>query len=289
MERLSLRGRRKREVERLLRAQYASERQKMQSEAKRARSIEGCARAIESDRSRSASGPIGAWHSELSFASFLAIQTRIIPARIWMAQAAVIAFALWVCAMVPVEGFANCAATALGSVVAGAGVPLAAASRTYGMAELECACRFNCRSVVAARMAVIGAVDALMLGVSACVAPVLTESHALSFAVYACVPYFAVCAGSFAVSRRMRNVSAPAASAACVLVAIGACVLMQRFVPWTYSSAAIGVWAVAAAAAGVWLAREAHAFLRDASEGIDVLGCLGRSAYNEKRCDISWS
>lgn len=222
-----------------------------------------------------------------SFLSFAAFQARAIPARIWIAQAALIAFVLWVCALEPAEGFVNCMAAALGAIVAGIGVPVAMASRSYRMAELESACRFNCRSIAAARMVVIGSADVLILGVAACAAPFLTNAYALTFAVYACVPYFAVCAGSFAVSRRVRGSSAMAVSVALSLVALGICVLFQQMFPWVYEPAAVGVWAIAAAVTGVWLAREAYAFLCAAAEGIDAFGCLG--VHNEKGYDISWS
>lgn len=224
-----------------------------------------------------------------SILSFVAFQIRIIPARIWVTQAAIVAFVLWVCASEPAEGFINCVAAALGAIVAGMGVPIAMASKAYGMAELESACRFNCRSVAAARMVVIGSADVLLLGIAACVAPSLANAHALTFAVYACVPYFAVCAGSFAVSRRARGASAMAASVTLSLIAIGICVLLQQVFPWIYESTAVGVWAIAGAVAGVWLVREAYAFLRAAAVGIDAFGCLGRPAYNEKGCDISWN
>ena len=224
-----------------------------------------------------------------SFFSFVAFQARAIPARIWIAQAALIAFVLWVCALEPAEGFVNCVAAALGAIVAGLGVPIVMASRLYRMAELESACRFNCRSVAAARMVVIGSVDVLVLGAAACIVPSLTNAYALAFAMYACVPYFAVCAGSFAVSRRARGFSAMAVSVMLSLVAIGVCVLLQRVFPWVYGPAAVGAWAIAAAVAGVWLAREAHMFLCTAAEGIDAFGCLGRFAYNEKGRDVSWS
>jgi hypothetical protein len=227
--------------------------------------------------------------SSPSFLSFAAFQARAIPARIWIAQAALIALVLWVCALEPAEGFVNCMAAALGAIVAGMGVPVAMASRSYRMAELESACRFNCRSVAAARMVVVGGADVLLLGVAACAAPSLTNAYALTFAVYACVPYFAVCAGSFAVSRRARGFSAMAISAALSLLAMGICVFLQQVFPWVYEPAAVGLWAIAAAVTGVWLAREAYAFLCAAAEGIDAFGCLGRLAHNEKGCDISWS
>lgn len=224
-----------------------------------------------------------------SFLSFVAFQARAIPARIWAAQAAIVAFVLWTCALEPAEGFVSCMAAALGAIVAGMGVPIAMASRSYRMAELESACRFNCRSVAAARMVVIGSADVLLLGAAACAVPSLANAHALTFAVYACVPYFAVCAGSFAVSRRARGASVMVVSAALSLVAIGMCVFFQQVFPWMYEPTAVGVWAIAGAVAGVWLAREAYAFLRAAAVGIDAFGCLGRPAYNEKGCDISWN
>lgn len=224
-----------------------------------------------------------------SFLSFAALQARAIPLRVWAAQAAVVAFVLWACAAAPTEGFVNCAAAALGAIVAGMGAPITAASKVYRMAELEGACRFDCRSIAAARMAVVGAADVLLLGIAACTVPFLADVYALTFAVHACVPYFAVCAGSFAASRRARGASGVAVSAAMSAAVVGICALAQQVAPWAYESAAVGVWAIAAAVAGVWLAREAYAFLRATAEGIDAWGCIGGFAYNEKRCDISWN
>ncbi|MFR4803380.1 MAG: hypothetical protein ACLT98_08695 [Eggerthellaceae bacterium] len=85
------------------------------------------------------------------------------------------------------------------------GLPQAAASRLYGVVELERSCKHDARSVAAARMAVLACANAL--GIALIAASVSCHAHADTSLVFSLVcafaPYCLTAAGCLVAVRRM--------------------------------------------------------------------------------------
>lgn len=231
---------------------------------------DGLARAMASEARRACRGETVP-QAALSFVGFVAAQARLIRPAVWLAHLALVALAALVCASAPDEPGTACAVAVLGAAAVLVEAPALLASKASGVAELEFACRFDHRSVLAARMVVLGCSGVLTLSCTAAVVPALAGADALAVLVHACVPYFLGCIGCLVAARR-----APAASALGVSGAWGALVALAALgaglaVPAAYADAATGVWGLAALATLAGLAREAALLLRRAAEGLDAI------------------
>ena len=168
----------KRDVERLLRAHYRAERG-ASDEASKAAALAAVRAAVASEQ-RSGAGAeaaAGATAGErgrgTTFAGFVASQARFIHPRVWAAQLALVAVMVVLC--LPSTGMAHGFPVASGMLAAATvlvGLPELLASAAHRVAELEYACRFDCRAVALARLIVLGCSDVVTVTAIALAAPV---------------------------------------------------------------------------------------------------------------------
>ena len=164
------------------------------------------------------------------------------------------------------------AASVLAAATVLVGLPDLLASAAHRVAELEYACRFDCRAVALARLIVLGCSDVAVITVLALAAPVALGADPFASLVHVCVPYFLSCAGALCAARRSPSMQAalPLACAWTLLV-MAAAYAAFLFAPLAYAQASAWAWALVAAASLLWAVHEAHAWLRRIAGGIDVL------------------
>ena len=221
-----------------------------------------CARAVEGAPSR-----------EASFAAFVAAQARFIRPRVWAAQLALVAVMVAACA--GADGMSSGFSFASGMLAAATvlvGLPDLLASAAHRVAELEYACRFDCRAVALARLIVLGCSDVAVITVLALAAPVALGADPFASLVHVCVPYFLSCAGALCAARRSPSMqTALPLACAWTLLVMAAAYAAFLFAPLAYAQASAWAWALVAAASLLWAVHEAHAWLRRIAGGIDVL------------------
>ena len=198
----------KRDVERLLRAHYRAERG-APDEMSKAAALAAVRAAVASEQRSSASAEaaagatVGERSREATFAGFVAAQARFIHPRVWVAQLALVAVMAVLC--LPSSGMAHGIPVVSGMLAAATvlvGLPELLASAAHRVAELEYACRFDCRAVALARLIVLGCSDVVTVTAIALAAPVMLGADPFASLVHACVPYFLSCAGALLVARR---------------------------------------------------------------------------------------
>lgn len=186
----------KRDVERLLRAHYRAERG-APDEMSKAAALAAVRAAVASEQRSSASAEaaagatVGERSREATFAGFVAAQARFIHPRVWVAQLALMAVMAVLC--LPSSGMAHGIPVVSGMLAAATvlvGLPELLASAAHRVAELEYACRFDCRAVALARLIVLGCSDVVTVTAIALAAPVMLGADPFASLVHACVPYF---------------------------------------------------------------------------------------------------
>ena len=151
------------------------------------------------------------------------------------------------------------------------GLPDLLSSASHRVAELEYACRFDCRAVALARLVVLGCADVVTVTAIALAAPVMLGTDLFASLMHACAPYFLSCAGALLLVRRCAPSQAlPLACAWTLLVAAGAYALFT-LVPPAYAQGSAWAWALVAAGSLVWAFREARAWLGGIAGGLDML------------------
>ena len=144
-------------------AALAAVRAAVASEQRSSASAEAAAGATVGERSR-----------EATFAGFVAAQARFIHPRVWVAQLALMAVMAVLC--LPSSGMAHGIPVVSGMLAAATvlvGLPELLASAAHRVAELEYACRFDCRAVALARLIVLGCSDVVTVTAIALAAPVM--------------------------------------------------------------------------------------------------------------------
>lgn len=250
----------KKDVERLLRVHYRAERGAPDATAKAA--------ALAAVREATAT----AEPTTASFASFVATQVRFIRPRVWAAQLALVAAMAAVCLLEgPMPHGFPLASGVLAAATVLVGLPDLLSSAANRVAELEYACRFDCRAVALARLIVLGCADVVAVTAIALAAPVALGADPFASLVHTCAPYFLSCAGALLLVRRCAASQAlPLACAWTLLVAAGAYALFT-FVPLAYAQGSAWAWALVAAGSLVWAAREVRAWLACIAGGLDAL------------------
>lgn len=257
-------GMEQRDVEHLLRAHYRAERD-APDEAAKAETLKAVRRELDSGSTRDPT-------SALSFTGFIATQACFIHVRVWIVQIALVVALVVLClyAGTTPRGFSLVSGMLAAATVL-IGLPDLLASTTYRMAELEYACRFDCRSVALARCIVLGCSDVVAITALALTAPLLLEADLFASLMYVCVPYFLSCAGALLIARRCAPTQAlPLACVWTLLVMAGAYAAFS-FVPGAYAQASVWLWALVAVASLVWTGREVRTWLVNISRGLDVL------------------
>ena len=253
----------KREVELLLRAHYRAERGGPDADAKAA--TLAAVRAEAALPARGAAQP-------MSFAGFVAAQARFIRPQVWAAQLALVAAMVALCLIgdsAPRD--LSLASGVLAAATVLVGLPDLLSSAANRVAELEYACRFDCRAVALARLVVLGCADVVAVTAIALAAPVMLGTDLFASLMHACAPYFLSCAGALLLVRRCAPSQAlPLACAWTLLVAAGAYALFT-LVPLAYAQGSAWAWALVAAGSLVWAFREARAWLGGIAGGLDML------------------
>lgn len=228
--------------------------------------VDGLARVMVAEDARARR----AWGAKGGLVSFVMAQVRYLPVWTWLAQVAVVVLMVLVARGLTNEVAAKLVVGTLSAITVLIGVPTLHASRICGVVELEYACRHNVASVLIARMVVLGCSSALAVAVMVGLAASSIDASAFAVALWAAPPFFASCAGSLVLLRRLRPSSAPLACVAWVGACSTALVVVALRHPALYDSAATGVWAAAALVAFCWLVRETMRTVRAAAAGLDA-------------------
>lgn len=255
-------------VERLLQAHYRAERGASDAASKAA--TLAAVRAAVASKQQAEAGANEQSH-RATFAGFVAAQARFIHPRVWVAQLALVAIMAALC--LPSGGMAHGFPVASGMLAAATvlvGLPDLLASATHRVAELEYACRFDCRAVALARLIVLGCSDVVAVTAIALAAPIMLGADPFASLVHACVPYFFSCAGALLVARRCPSSQALPLSCVWTLLVIAGTYAAFSLVPEAYALASTWGWALVAAVSLGWAAREVRTWLCGIEGGLDV-------------------
>lgn len=137
-----------------------------------------------------------------------------------------------------------------------------ARSSAHGMTELEMTSRFSIRSLLLARMCIIGAVQ--MLGLFLAV-PVL-GLQLLKYGVYILVPYLLTAVLGLLAVRRMRGREGMYVCGSISAFIGGLCPLSRHFWPVAYEAESVGLWVLAAVLLLVCFLKEYEKTINDLEE-----------------------
>lgn len=187
----------------------------------------------------------------LSVFHMLAVQCTYLTKWVWVVTAAVLALSFYAGTRLPSENWwVACACVPfLGMTAITAGFR----SQTWGMAELEQASRFSLRSIVAARIGILGTGNLLCLFVL-CLRPDTAGGRQMLFLL---VPYLFTSFGCLAVTRRLKGREGIYASAGVASVVSCMEVVLHGIFAWMTEVRYTGWWL---AAAGVMLALAVREF-----------------------------
>ncbi len=168
------------------------------------------------------------------------------------------------------------------------GLPDLLSSAAHRVAELEYACRFDCRAVALARLIVLGCSDVVTVTAIALAAPVMLGADPFASLVHACAPYFLSCAGALVLVRRCPPSQALPLGCAWTLLGDGGAYAAFSLVPDAYAQASAWAWALVAAGSLAWAAREARAWLGGIAGGLDMLASSSTHRCESKE-QPSWN
>ena len=260
---------RKSDIERRLEEHYRQARlREAPDEEAKARAV-ACAADEAARRASSVEGRLGVEPARLGmrFARFALDQARYIRTWVWIAQGALL-FSLIVGSALSGGAASSALASTVAALTVLVGVPDVLRSREDGVAEIECACRFDDRQALAARMAVLGLSDVVMLTLALLAVPALAGTDPVLVFLHACVPYFVTLAGCLWIAARARA----DATARCLAFGAGVvatAVLAWQAAPALYAASSAGAWAALFALSLVAMAHEARAYLAAIGAGLD--------------------
>lgn len=265
----------RRDVERLLQEHYRAERVAPDA-AEKAETLAAVRAAVASERSAragagTAAGSLGQ-DREASFAGFVAAQARFVHPRVWALQLLLVAIMAVACLSSSgmVRGF-SVASGMLAAATVLVGLPDLLASTTHRVAELEYACRFDCRAVALARLIVLGCSDVVVVTAIALAAPIALGADPFASLVHACVPYFLSCAGALFAARRCPSSQALPLACTWTLFVMAGAYAVHALAPGAYAQASTWSWALVAAVSLGWAAREVRTWLGAIAAGLDAL------------------
>lgn len=123
-----------------------------------------------------------------------------------------------------------------------------ARSRVYGMAELEQASRFSVKSVLLARMGIVGASHLILLGFLVPLAHRNAVITVLQAGVYLLVPYLLTCVAGLWIVRRMRGPEAVYGCLAAAVLVSGIYLVFEYRISYFWSGQYFGWWSLVLAA-----------------------------------------
>ena len=208
-----------------------------------------------------------------SFPRFVWGQLRFVSPWVWAAQLAPIALVVASAGALPSERSAVFIAVGAAVLTVLVGVPDVLRSCERGVAELEYACRFDCRQVLAARCALLGLSDVAVLTAAIVALPALAGADPFLVFLYACTPFFALCAGVFWIAGHGRR----SLTARCM--ALGAVMMLAAWGLWTaapalYAGMSATAWSLLAGVAFLAALHEGRHLFRAVGSGLDALPAL---------------
>ena len=208
-----------------------------------------------------------------SFPRFVWGQLRFVSPWVWAAQLALIALVVASAGALPSERSAVLIAVGAAVLTVLVGVPDVLRSCERGVAELEYACRFDCRQVLAARCALLGLSDVAVLTAAIVALPALAGADPFLVFLYACTPFFALCAGVFWIAGHGRC----SLTARCM--ALGAVMMLAAWGLWTaapalYAGMSATAWSLLAGVAFLAALHEGRHLFRAVGSGLDALPAL---------------
>ncbi|MCI9495329.1 MAG: hypothetical protein HFJ67_06750 [Adlercreutzia mucosicola] len=208
-----------------------------------------------------------------SFPRFVWGQLRFVSPWVWAAQLALIALVVASAGALPSERSAVLIAVGAAVLTVLVGVPDVLRSCERGVVELEYACRFDCRQVLAARCALLGLSDVAVLTAAIVALPALAGADPFLVFLYACTPFFALCAGVFWIAGHGRC----SLTARCM--ALGAVMMLAAWGLWTaapalYAGMSATAWSLLAGVAFLAALHEGRHLFRAVGSGLDALPAL---------------
>lgn len=208
-----------------------------------------------------------------SFPRFVWGQLRFVSPWVWAAQLALIALVVASAGALPRERSAVLIAVGAAVLTVLVGVPDVLRSCERGVVELEYACRFDCRQVLAARCALLGLSDVAVLTAAIVALPALAGADPFLVFLYACTPFFALCAGVFWIAGHGRC----SLTARCM--ALGAVMMLAAWGLWTaapalYAGMSATAWSLLAGVAFLAALHEGRHLFRAVGSGLDALPAL---------------
>lgn len=208
-----------------------------------------------------------------SFPRFVWGQLRFVSPWVWAAQLALIALVVASAGALSSERPAVLIAVGAAVLTVLVGVPDVLRSCERGVAELEYACRFDCRQVLAARCALLGLSDVAVLTAAIVALPALAGADPFLVFLYACTPFFALCAGVFWIAGHGRC----SLTARCM--ALGAVMMLAAWGLWTaapalYAGMSATAWSLLAGVAFLAALHEGRHLFRAVGSGLDALPAL---------------
>lgn len=208
-----------------------------------------------------------------SFPRFVWGQLRFVSPWVWAAQLALIALVVASAGALPSERSAVLIAVGAAVLTVLVGVPDVLRSCERGVAELEYACRFDCRQVLAARCALLGLSDVAVLTAAIVALPALAGADPFLVFLYACTPFFALCAGVFWIAGHGRR----SLTARCMV--LGAVMMLAAWGLWTaapalYAGMSATAWSLLAGVAFLAALHEGRHLFRAVGSGLDALPAL---------------
>ncbi len=208
-----------------------------------------------------------------SFPRFVWGQLRFVSPWVWAAQLALIALVVASAGALSSERPAVLIAVGAAVLTVLVGVPDVLRSCERGVAELEYACRFDCRQVLAARCALLGLSDVAVLTAAIVALPALAGADPFLVFLYACTPFFALCAGVFWIAGHGRR----SLTARCMV--LGAVMMLAAWGLWTaapalYAGMSATAWSLLAGVAFLAALHEGRHLFRAVGSGLDALPAL---------------
>lgn len=143
-----------------------------------------------------------------------------------------------------------------------------AKSVVYGMNELEMATRFSLRSVVLARLSILGLFDLLILCVLTPLCCISSEFPLFQTALYLFVPYLIIVNSCLWVTRHFSNKEAVYGCLSIAVLVSGADVGLHFVAEIVFQFAYLGWWMVLAFILVIWMTQEIRKTLKQTEEYI---------------------
>ena len=198
--------------------------------------------------------------SRNGWGAFLLAQLGCVRKRVWCLDAAALAMVLL--GGGALEEKILGLLSALMPLLATAVIAESGRSQRFRMAELEQAARFSLKSVVLARLSLLGAVNGVLFGILTAMGSRYLGSSWLRVGVYALCPYMLTAFLTLWVSRRFRGREGDLLCLGVGMILSAGVFIAADSAPWLYTGRYFGRWAAAAAVLTAGVLREKKRFIQ---------------------------